>query len=294
MLSAIEVYIIAMTLQALLTGVYLASFLLCLRWLIFSDDGGALRKTIQWPFLTITIILFAFSATDLGMSLQATFLASQGASITRTILYNGIITMFIEMLTSIITDGVLIFRCWTVYTRSWRITVLPLLLLLYNISSLFVTTYWNAIYDPTGNEPTDIQVENMAVVGSYYAATIAINVYATSAITFLIWRNSLPGRKFARFAIRVIAESGLLYTLTSIASFCMVFPSSPVGYSIASAINFPTAGIAFNLILIRVAQNRASPEPELPTFIGDSTIERAIPAAPRRNSETVASTREGL
>ena len=54
--------------------------------------------------------------------------------------------------------------------------------------------------------------------------------------------------------------------------------------------NFRTAGIAFNLILIRVAQNRACAEPELPTFIGDSTIERAIRAAPHYNSETVAST----
>ena len=52
--------------------------------------------------------------------------------------------------------------------------------------------------------------------------------------------------------------------------------------------NFPTAGIAFNLILIRVAQNRASPEPELPTFIGDSTIERVSPAALRQSSEMVA------
>ena len=59
--------------------------------------------------------------------------------------------------------------------------------------------------------------------------------------------------------------------------------------------NLRAAPIAFNLILIRVAQNRANPEAELPTsFIGDSTIERAIPATPRHNSETVAPTREGL
>ena len=51
--------------------------------------------------------------------------------------------------------------------------------------------------------------------------------------------------------------------------------------------NDRAAGIAFNLILIRVAQNRANPELDLPSFIGHSTIERAIPAAPRRNSEPV-------
>lgn len=57
--------------------------------------------------------------------------------------------------------------------------------------------------------------------------------------------------------------------------------------------SFSAAGIAFNLILIRVAQNRVNPEAELPTFIGDS-IEYAIPAAPRHNSEKLASMRGGL
>src|SRR6266576_1749857 len=76
MLSSIDAWIIAITLQALLTGVYFASFLLCLRWFIFSDDGGTLRnsKTVHWPFLIITLILFAFLVTDLGLSLQITLL----------------------------------------------------------------------------------------------------------------------------------------------------------------------------------------------------------------------------
>ncbi|KAF8342373.1 hypothetical protein F5887DRAFT_1076172 [Amanita rubescens] len=120
------------------------------------------------------------------------------------------------------------------------------------------------------------------MLASYFTATITINIYATSAITLRIWRNSLS-RRFAHFAIRVIAESGLLYTITSIVNVCTLFPSPNIGFTTASGISFPVAGIAFNLILIRVAQNRANPEPEVPTFIGDSTIQRAIPAVPRHN-----------
>ncbi|KAF8343635.1 hypothetical protein F5887DRAFT_1075734 [Amanita rubescens] len=288
MLSPIEALIIGITLQALLTGVYFASFLLCLRWLIFSDDGGTLRKPIHRPFLTITLILFAFSVTTLGLCLRRALYVTQSATA-----YIKIINMFIEMLTSIITDGVLIFRCWTVYNRSWRIAILLLLLWMYNISSLITLTYWSIITAITGNEPTSPYDCN-AMPGSYYAATIIINIFATSAIiTFRIWKNSLS-RRFARFVIRVIAESGLLYTLTSIANFCTVIINSYNGVFITSAINNRTAGIAFNLILIRVAQNRANSELEPPTFIGDSTIERAIPAAPRHHSEMVALSREEL
>jgi hypothetical protein len=74
MLSPVEVYMIATTTQAFVTGAYFASFLMCLRWLIFSDDGGTLRKWIHWPPLTIAILLFAFSVTDLGVSLKTTLL----------------------------------------------------------------------------------------------------------------------------------------------------------------------------------------------------------------------------
>lgn len=54
--------------------------------------------------------------------------------------------------------------------------------------------------------------------------------------------------------------------------------------------SFPTSLIAYNLILIRVAQNRtALREPELPTFISKSKIERVTPKIPQRGSEMVAS-----
>ena len=56
-----------------------------------------------------------------------------------------------------------------------------------------------------------------------------------AAITFRIWRNSLS-RRFARFAIRVIAESGLLYTLSSIASLYMAISNSTHGLSTVTAI----------------------------------------------------------
>ncbi len=72
-----------------------------------------------------------------------------------------------------------IFRCWTVYQRSWLIALLPLLLLLYNISGLIIMTYRDNIYAPTGDEPISRYDGWRAIVGSYFAATITINVYAT-------------------------------------------------------------------------------------------------------------------
>ena len=72
-----------------------------------------------------------------------------------------------------------IFRCWTVYNRSWRIAALPVLLILYNIATLLVGVYWEISYNLTGNEPISLYEDGAAVVGSYYAANIGINIYTT-------------------------------------------------------------------------------------------------------------------
>ena len=88
MLSTIQIYLIATTLQALLTGTHFATFLLCLRWLIFSDDGGTLCKPINQPFLIITAILFALSVITLGLCLQRISDFTRGAMYaTASVLY---------------------------------------------------------------------------------------------------------------------------------------------------------------------------------------------------------------
>ncbi len=90
MLSHAKGYIIAATVQALVTGAYFVSFLLCLRWLVFSDNGGTLRKRIDWPYLIIAIILFVFSLTDLIISLQAALFSAEGRSAK---VYTNVITV---------------------------------------------------------------------------------------------------------------------------------------------------------------------------------------------------------
>jgi hypothetical protein len=88
-----QISIIAMTTQALVTGVYFASFLLCIRWIAFPDDGGMQRKNIGRPtsiMFIISILLFALSVTDFSLSLRSTLLASQGIN---SLLFVGTITV---------------------------------------------------------------------------------------------------------------------------------------------------------------------------------------------------------
>jgi hypothetical protein len=72
-----------------------------------------------------------------------------------------------------------VFRCWTVYNKSRQIVIIPLLLLLYNISILLVIIYWLTVYALTGSSRVFGPYESDTILASYYAATIAINIYAT-------------------------------------------------------------------------------------------------------------------
>ncbi|PFH49137.1 hypothetical protein AMATHDRAFT_63706 [Amanita thiersii Skay4041] len=62
--------------------------------------------------------------------------------------------------------------------------------------------------------------------------------------------------------MRIVGESGILYTLTSILLFvAWIMPAKYKKYhvemiAICAAINTPMIGITFNLILIRVANQR--------------------------------------
>jgi hypothetical protein len=111
-------------------------------------------------------------------------------------------------------------------------------------------------------------------------------ILTQAAIIMKIRRNVIPGRRMHStfvFAIRVIAESGLLYILTSLALGCAIFINAHGGdtfpLSITAAIvccvfhdmniayswfQFsPCSGVACSLILIRVALNRAEPQSDI-------------------------------
>ncbi|KAF8634101.1 hypothetical protein AX15_001069 [Amanita polypyramis BW_CC] len=97
---------------------------------------------------------------------------------------------------------------------------------------------------------------------AYFVCNIVINIYATVAIICLIAR--IASESFNRSdrlhrTWRIIAESGALYTLSTVVNLIATILGGK-GYRlfrlIADPINFSMAGVAFNLILIRLGQQR--------------------------------------
>ena len=57
--------------QAIMYGMYATTFVHCLRWLLFDDEGWKLRQRINWSLLVASILLFLLSTTDLALTLKS-------------------------------------------------------------------------------------------------------------------------------------------------------------------------------------------------------------------------------
>jgi len=260
---------------------YLVSFFICLRWLVLSDDGMSLRERFDRPMLIITIILFAFSSIDFGLDMHSTVFQHPYAW-----LYD--IMAILEELSCIIIDGVLILRCWLIYDKSWRIAAFPLLLLSYNLSCIPMLTYWHC-----ANAILNVEAYCRDTRVAFFASSVTLTIYATAAIIWKILRNSISPCRF-HSVIRVIVESGFLYTLMGIATLFVVFRHDQEPFQMVATIGFPVACITYNLILIRVAQNRVEPEDNMPSFINSSGIEHGDLPGWRRLIDLVIPRREAV
>ena len=65
-----ESFVIELIVQALFYGLYVATLVHCLRWLLFDDEGWSHRKDINWPMLTTAVAIFLFTTASIGMVFQ--------------------------------------------------------------------------------------------------------------------------------------------------------------------------------------------------------------------------------
>ncbi|KAM6492056.1 hypothetical protein JOM56_011780 [Amanita muscaria] len=247
MVSIQEATVLALLVQAILYGFYLMLVMLTLRWLIFDDRGWKLRGNINGTMISTAILFFVFSTSNLSLSLLMSIVAMRG----QTTAYNryGIVNNMIENTTILMADAVLIYRCWVVYGKSWRVVIAPVLLWLAALScsvlvicSQLIVGWESGFY-------------RLWVV--FYCSNILTNVYATGAIIYRIFKAANHRQSGLHKISRTLFESGFLYTLTSsmnLVSSIVVAP--PIMRYISDAINFSMTGITFNLIIIRVRQQR--------------------------------------
>ena len=71
MSALFELTFIPLFVEAILYGLYLATFIHCMRWLVFDDEGPAnFREKISWQMLSITLLLFILTTAAIGVNFR--------------------------------------------------------------------------------------------------------------------------------------------------------------------------------------------------------------------------------
>ncbi|KAF8632098.1 hypothetical protein AX15_002051 [Amanita polypyramis BW_CC] len=261
--------IVNLFVEALLYGVYITTLIHCLRWLVYNDGGRSGRGRVNVSMLIVSIVIFLFQTVEVATAFKGTLLVQSldptGYNIFQTV------NIALEYTLYQIVDAVLIHRCWVVYGHAYKIIFLPVLLW---ISSVALTGYAIYLYASTvvfhlANDKALDKVERLVIkiLNSFLACNITINIYATTAIVYRIVRVTKNGvARFERLrgTWRIIAESGVLYTTSTMLNLIAItlvgqnptYERYVFFQAITDPINITMAGIAYNLILIRVGQQR--------------------------------------
>ncbi|KAF8626883.1 hypothetical protein AX15_004651 [Amanita polypyramis BW_CC] len=253
--SVIHLFVLALE-----YGIYLTTAVHFLRALVCNNGGR--RNTFT---LTVSVALFlsltAMVATNFKATIVVQDLEHRPYNILNTA-YNALQIPIFQ-----IVDAVLIYRCWVVYGRAWKIICVPILLWFLTLAFSTYATYV-FVLELTKDGVTDKLLARSAQFSSGFAASnIALNIYATIAIVYrVISVTKHSGNQSGRLhqTWRIIAESGALYTLSSIMNLIasILFSRNPnsESYVVFLAVADPSAPsmacVAFNLILIHVYQQR--------------------------------------
>ncbi|KXN92330.1 hypothetical protein AN958_08561 [Leucoagaricus sp. SymC.cos] len=251
-------------------GIYFATLLICLRWLLFGDQGWKFKKTIRWGILVVTFLIFASNVVYLAMSLHGTMqtAAHPADPSFHTPGWIGIVACTAANCNVLLADMVLIYRCWLIYERQYYTIAVPIFLWFAAFVCTVLQIYLQTehLSNPKIGPYTWASV-NMTwgpgiVLLPFWISTVVLNAYSAAVLIRRIYRaaedfHPHSSAKHLHFLIRVIAESGLLYLSVTLAHLLIWFGKSDMAINMIGILNAPIVGIAFNWFLIRLERNKA-------------------------------------
>ncbi|KAF9556530.1 hypothetical protein CPC08DRAFT_711128 [Agrocybe pediades] len=287
MISNAGATLVGAFLECLFYGIYIVTMLDTLRCILLRppsnpNDATHLNRWrkptgIRLITLAISLALFINCSSNLAFGIMNMIQIYILRETKKPSYWINIARPFNVATQNILADIFLIYRCWVVYDRSWAIIIVPALVW---VASTVLSIYILIIRTRGALEIVGVPSKSLpAFLASQFATTIAVNIYATAFIVYRIYitdkqsrrvtldlecregmsRTTSPGqpdRTHLQRVMRILIESGLFYTLITVADFICVIKNSTLAL-IVSAINIVVIGITFNSIVIRVAAERA-------------------------------------
>jgi len=226
------------------------------------------RKTLRPNYLLLTsaFFMFALNTLILGLSFSRVLDAFVylGGSMGGPAEFLGMMAQWKEVARTsacsayiFVADLTLIYRCWIVWSKSFGIIAVPIVIhVVYTAMSCLLNV--NMAHLPEGANVFDPGVKSWIVAA--LAISLGQNVIVTSFIVFKIWsvNSRATEKKLGTLGstIQIIVESGLIYVVTVLVYLVTYAANSNAQYIMIDILN-PVIGITFSLLVVRVAMRRS-------------------------------------
>ncbi|KAJ7689601.1 hypothetical protein B0H17DRAFT_937183 [Mycena rosella] len=254
-------------------GIYLVTLGIAARVLLTKDDSERWRQRseINWIVVAVAAVMFVNATLDLSLNMNlfvGAFLLYTGPGGAEHVFahassWSNVTESYCVFTQSLLGDGLLIYRCWYLWSKSWLVIALPVCAWLANLACTILILVLQSQLDEG-----QVNSGKMVTFGLvFFSLTICMNIFATSFIILRIWRVEKENKKFRlrgdsahsqppsvlSRAMRNIVESGMIYTVASIVELAAFSSGSTLNYPVSALVSqeFHSIGITFNLIIIR-------------------------------------------
>ncbi|KAJ6559712.1 hypothetical protein B0H19DRAFT_1260411 [Mycena capillaripes] len=262
--------------ELVFNGFYSGLYIMTLYALTFKRG----TRTFNWGmFLALTsmyilssihaingAVLVQFAFVEHGDTIESSIAYIAQPSLPRSLL--GAIALTIN---TMIADFVLIWRCWTMWNRNWKIITLPLTCTLVGAGLGFrsIAAQVDFVHDPLSSPTTYIDFGN-----AYFGLILATTTSATFLILFRIYKMSEKStRKSMKYGrvIEMVVESAALY-LVALVVYIPLSIQGSANVAYPQALVAQLTGMAPTLLVARVAFGLSRPDTTWQAPATESTI----------------------
>ncbi|KAJ7809899.1 hypothetical protein B0H14DRAFT_3874462 [Mycena olivaceomarginata] len=273
--------LIALFVSCVLYGILLTTFVPCLRSLLFSASQRFQikpRHEIKFPILAATVLMFFVSSFSAVISMQDVIdafidydgpggaLEFYGEFHTLNHGWTHWMPAVEDSVQVILGDALLIYRCYVLYDREWRVIALPSLAWM-GLVGTSVDSSYREITLKQGESLNDATV--LPILSAALLLTFAMSLMTTFLIIRKLLkiefspkiRGAIQPHILTRIA-KIFFETGLIYSLSVVLSLAIYLAGSNLQYVVSLAM-IHIIPITCNLLLIRVeGVNRTQSERE--------------------------------
>ncbi|KAJ3016535.1 hypothetical protein NUW54_g783 [Trametes sanguinea] len=257
--------VVAFCLESVFFGAFAVAYGITVRVLLGNDrtrDRRTQRRVLLAGSTAIFVLSLVHVALDMSINLRTfvsdsrDFVASASAFDSLNSLENpiGVTKWLLYVFQSFIGDGFMIYRAYVVWDRSWRVVIVPALILFADIILGYVTAGLR------GGAPA-------GCINTFFILSFVTNAISSG----LIMRRICMSRGFPddelqrlffknvrRGVIESLFQSAAIYSVCSIALAVVAFASPHVGFIACHSVFSSIIGLVFVTIVIRISQNAES------------------------------------